>query len=54
MSDKPFRPSAAADDTLVLKLGGWLQARATGLGVVVLGLIVAAILAAGLARWALG
>lgn len=48
------RPFPRPRDTLFLKLGGWLEARATGAGVVVLGLIVGALLLAGIARLAMG
>lgn len=45
----PRSPSKLRD-TLFLKLGGWLEARATGAGVIVLGLIVCMLLGAGLIR----
>lgn len=46
--------SRSVRDMLSLKLGGWLEAQATGRGVIVLGLIVFALLLAGLARFAIG
>ena len=51
MSTRPKPPGPPAKDSLSVELGGWFKANATGGGVIVIGVILVALGALGLAQF---